>query len=255
MRRNWLRLGLGFGLTLIAFGASGNAFVGSNPQPGSLVWSGFSNGSVSASISGPGFTGTVSAGQFQGYFNPNSLIVEPDGTLGVDDFFRFFCIDLTASVNGSTATYTRIDPLATATQLAELSQLFDQYYPNKTTATYYSGGITNFGDFPDANTSAAFQLAVWEIMFDTDLNLTTGTFTASSSAAALAQTYLTYVAGHSGAAAGWTFFQFTSGDFQDYLSAEYSQPLRQAPEPGSLLLLCSAVFAAGAAALRRRQTA
>jgi hypothetical protein len=254
MRSSWLRLVLSFALPLVALDASGNAFFGNNPQPGSLVWSGFSNDSVGASISGPGYTGEVLAGQFQGYFNPNS---EPDGALGPDDFFRFFCADIAHEVdgNGGPDPYTRVTPTIDPTRLAELSQLFDKYYPNPTQSTYYNGGNTTFGDFPDPTSSAAFQLAVWEILFDTDLNLATGTFTATSSAAGLAETYLSWVAGHPGDAQGWTFFEFTDDNFQTYLSVEYTQPLRTVPEPGSLLLLCSAVLAAGAAALRRRQTA
>lgn len=252
MKRKWMRLILAVALPVTASAAFANAFFGGDPQPGSLVWSGFSNSSVVASISGPGFTGNVLAGQFHGYFNPNS---DPDGSLGPDDFFRFFCIDITSPVDTGPDAYTRVAGVGDATKAAQLSQLFDQFYPNKTTGTYYSGGPTNFGDFPDATSSAAFQLAVWEILFDTNLDLTSGTFTATSTAAGLAQTYLSFVSGHPGGAPGWTFFEFTNGNFQDYISAEYSQPLRTTPEPGSLLLFCSAVLAAGAAALRRRQTA
>ena len=245
---------LSFALSMAGLEASASAFFGIDPQQGSLFYGGFSNGSVLANISGPGYTGGVLAGQFQGYFNPNS---EPDGTLGPDDFFRFFCIDLAHEVDGSGGPdpYTRVTPTIDATRSAELSQLFDAFYPNKAQSTYYNGGNTTFGDFPDADSSAAFQLAVWEVLFDTNLDLTSGTFTATSSAAGLAGTYLSWIAGHPGDAPGWTFFEFTDDNFQSYLSVEYTQLLRTAPEPGSLLLLCSAVLAAGAAALRRRQTA
>jgi fibronectin-binding protein len=255
MKRNWVRRILAFAaLALTASATFGNAFFGSNPQTGSLAWDGFSNGSVVTSISGPGFTGNVLAGQFQGRFNPSS---EPDGTLGPDDFFRFFCIDITSPVDSGPDAYTRVLGVSDATKGAELSQLFNQFYPNKSQSTYYNGGQTTFGDFPDADTSAAFQIAVWEILFDTNLNRTSGTFTANSSASVntLVDSYLSYVGAHPGDAPGWTFFEFTNDNFQDYLSVEYTQPLRTVPEPGSFVLFCSAVLVAWAAALRRRQTA
>jgi len=71
----------------------------------------------------------------------------------------------------------------------------------------------------------------------------------------LAQTYLDAVNAGSGTPPGWTFYTFMNPNYQSYLSAEYSRPLRTTPEPGTLVLLCSAVLAAWAAALRRRQTA
>jgi hypothetical protein len=172
-----------------------------------------------------------------------------------DDFFRFFCIDISQFVDGGPDAYVRSLGVPDATKAAELSRLFDLFYPNASANTYYAGGQTNFGDFPDATTSAAFQLALWEVWFDTNLDLGSGVFTATSSAAGLAQTYLNAVAAGSGTAPDWTFFEFTNSRFQDYLSVEHTTTLRSAPEPALLVLLCSAALAAWAPALRRRQTA
>lgn len=240
--------------------ALGDAFFGANPQPGSLTFSGFSDGSVSATITGGSFP-NVLAGQFQGFFDPAA---EADGPgHEPDDFLRFFCIDINHLANAGPNPYTRDLGVPDATNAAQLARLFDLYYPDKTIGTYYSGGaVTTFGDFADATTSAAFQLAVWEIWFDNDMNLSTGTFTATSAAKTLAQSYLDAVNAGSGTPPGWTFYTFTSNvsrdhpnQYQEYLSAEWTNPQHEAPEPGSLALLCSAVVAAGAAALRRRQTA
>src|SRR5689334_24752440 len=68
MRTGFLRLVIAFACALAASAAFGDAFVGPNPEGGKLTWSGFSNGSDGATITGGIFSG-VSAGQFQGYFD------------------------------------------------------------------------------------------------------------------------------------------------------------------------------------------
>lgn len=231
-------------------------FSGSNPQPGSLTWSGFSNGSVGVTITANGgaSSSNVSAGQFQGFFDPAS---EGDGPgAEADDYFRFFCIDLAQYAQAGPNTYTRNLGVPDATNSAQLTRLFNQFYPNPTTATYYSGGQTDFGSFPSAGASAAFQLALWEIWFDDDMNLATGAFRASSSNAAvitLAQSELNAVGTGSTPAPGWTFYEFNSRSKQDYLSVV--RTLRTVPEPGTLALLSIAVLSAWWIAMRRRQTA
>ncbi len=235
----WVPIGA---LSVATSVALGNPFSGSNPQPGNLTWSGFSNSSVAATISGDGgvTSENVLAGQFQGFFDPAS---EADGAgAEADDFFRFFCIDLSQSALGGPLPYTRNLGVADATNSTQLARLFDAYYPNN-------------GSFATADESAAFQLAVWEIWFDDDLSLLTGTFQATSSAPVLtwANTYLS-AAASGPTPAGWTFYDFTSPDAQDYLSATYSVPLRTTPEPGTVILLCIAALTAWAA-MRRRQTA
>jgi hypothetical protein len=238
--------------TSVAFG---NPFSGPNPQGGSLTWSGFSNSSVAATISGNGGASyvNVAAGQFQGSFDPS---IEADAAgAEADDFFRFFCVDINQYALGGPLPYTRTG-VANATTAAQLTRLFDEFYPNAAMNVYYSGGPTNFGSFASANQSAAFQLAVWEIWYDgADMNLATGTFRASSSAAALAQTYLTAVGTGSTPAAGWTLYDFQSPDAQDYLSVTHTTTLQQAPEPGTLILFCIAVLTVWGTVLRRRQTA
>jgi hypothetical protein len=247
MKTRGTALALGFALTLAAPATFGNAFFpGPNPITGNLTWSGFSDGSVAATISGP--IPNVNAGQFQGLFDTDGGVAEND------DFFRFFCIDISQTVSGGPNTYTR-DIGVPASKLTQLTRLFDLYYPNKTIGTYYSGGVTDFGRFSDANASAAFQLALWEIWFGDGTDLSGIPFTASSAVTGTAQGYLTAVNGASGTPDGWTFYTFTNDSYQDYLSVEYSVPLRTTPEPGTLVLLCSAVLAACVTALRRRQTA
>jgi hypothetical protein len=252
MIKGWPKLVLAFVCSLIASAALGFAFSGPNPQPGQMTFSGFSNGSVAATISGP--IPNVNAGQFFGYFDPLSEADSPGAE--VDDFLRFFCIDISHYASGGPNPYTR-DLLSSLspTQLTLLTRLFDDDYPNKTQGTYYNGGVTTFGDFVDADHSAAFQLAVWEIFFGDGTNLGSAPFTASSTAVATAQGWLNAINNEQTSPGGWTFYTFTNGYYQTYLSAEYTQPLRTTPEPGSLVLFCVAVLAAWAAAMRRRQTA
>ena len=253
MIKGWPKLVLAFVCSLIASAACGLAFVGSNPETSQLQFTGFSNGSVGATISGP--IPNVQAGQFQGFF---------DGDLNgiqADDFLRFFCIDISHAANGGPNPYTR-DLLGstvtvTPTQLTLLTRLFDDDYPNKTQGTYYNGGVTTFGDFADADHSAAFQLVLWEIFFGDGTNLGSQPFIASSTPAVMliANGWLTAINNETGTPGGWTFFTFSNGTYQTYLSAEFTQPRRTTREPGSFILLCVAVLAAWAAAMRRRQTA
>jgi len=258
MKNSWVRYGVAAALSFVASAALGNAFSGPNPQPGSLTWSGFSNGSVSVSLStnSGGSYHNVLTGQFQGFFDPAS---EANG--GADDFFRFFCIDLGQYAETGPNPYTRnlgVDGAHNATDSAELTRLFNQFYPNAATGTYYSGGQTNFGNFPDATSSAAFQLAIWEIWFDTDnnLDLSTGAFRAgSSTVTTLAQGYLTAIGSGSTPADGWTLYEFNSPNKQDYLSVTNTVPLQQAPEPGTLILLGVGALAAWGTSKRHRKTA
>lgn len=252
MAKRWLQFIFGFAASIVAATSFADAFGGSNPSTGKLTWSGFtSDGSVGAQISG-GIATNVLAGQFQGYFDNDG------GTAEADDYLRFFCIDITHYANAGPNTYTR-DILGgtlsfTPTQELLLTRLFDTYYPNKATGTYYSGGApTNFGLFGNANDDAAFQLAVWEIVFGSGSVV-------SSTAKTTADNWITTINGQSDTPGGWTFYTFTSatyGDthYQNYLSVEYTQPQKELPEPDTLALLCVAALAVGLAAMHRRQTA
>jgi len=252
MANRWLQLVLGFTISIVTATAFADAFGVPNPATGKLTWSGFSDGYVGATIAG-GIVSGVEAGQFQGYFDTDG------GSYEADDYFRFFCIDITHYASTGPNTYTR-DILGgtvpvTPTQELLLERLFDTYYPNKTTGTYFSGGLpTDFGQFGNANDSAAFQLAIWEIWFGPGAVV-------SSPAKTIADGWLTAINLQTGTPAGWTLFTFSSGTspethyYQNYLSVEYTQPQKELPEPGSLALLCVAALAVGAAAMLRRQTA
>jgi hypothetical protein len=104
----------------------------------------------------------------------------------------------------------------------------------------------------DATSSAAFQLAVWEILFDVvppDYNLTSGLFalnSANTNAAALAQA-ATWLTGLPGGASHYAIEFYTNRDVQDLIV------FRKVPEPGSFAILMVGVGMAGFVVARRRQ--
>lgn len=242
--------------------ALANPFWGGTTQTGSFGWDGSATGAystVSITLQGYKTNWNVSSGEFKGYFDP----LNEDSTSGfeADDFFRFFCVDLEAYANAGPNTYTRYDGVFgtgdsdDAADAAQLSRLFDLAYPNKSTGVFYAAGAqTNFGSFATTQASAAFQLAVWEIWYDKDMNLATGNFhaTDSNGVAALAQTWLTAVGTGNAYADGWHLYTFANASYQDYLSVTYSEPRRQVPLPGTLALFGAAALAAGAVRRKRK---
>jgi hypothetical protein len=261
MKNSWIQCVVLAALAVAASAALGNAFSGAASQLGNLTFGGSSTGgyaTVSLSTDSGSSYHNVLTGQFQGFFDPASEADAPGHE--PDDFFRFFCIELVQYAEAGPNTYTRNLGVPNATDSAELTRLFNQFYPNGATGTYYSGGSqTNFGSFPDTNTAAAFQLAIWEIWFDTDnnLDLSTGAFRANgpSGVTNLAQSYLNAIGNGALAAPGWTLYEFNSPIKQDYLSVENTGPLQQTPEPGTLILLGVGALAAWGTSKRHRKAA
>lgn len=215
------------------------------PGGGSLSVNNPGGGAGFAAVSVTGYNGV--GGQFNGNFWSG-------GSAPADSFFRFFCIELGEHANaGPNAYYSGIF------NEDELRKLYDVAYPNKTTGDYWDGGQTNFGVFADATTAAAFQVAVWNIVFDSDLSLSGGSFQwtgASSAVSTAAQGLLNQVASYSGDGyLSWTLYNFVSPGpdsnqrtgYQNYVSATY-----KVPEPGTLGLLGAALIGVGVLARRKR---
>ena len=103
--------------------------------------------------------------------------------------------------------------------------------------------------------SAAFQLDIWEILYETaaPFDLTTGNFKASGDAATLVQAN-TWLLGLAAATPSTSVFDLTSaGHAQQNFVTDVVLPttLITVPEPGSLVLLGAGMFAA-MFAMRRR---
>lgn len=161
--------------------------------------------------------GSPNAGGFEGTWNGASLV--------------FWCVELTQffSFGGHYTDYT---PSAATNDL--LSKLFTEAYGSALSS--------------EAN-SAAFQLAIWEIIYDSgDLHLDTGAFKVlnnhgHSATVTLAQSWLD---GLTGASAAYTLFFLNSPDHQDFVTASrVPVGTTQVPEPGTAALLLVALLAAG----------
>jgi hypothetical protein len=115
--------------------------------PITVQFTGFTQGYQAGSIYGER-NASVAAGQFQ--FN-----VLNNGGVYWDTVLKAYCIDVTTNlITGTSAQYNLVSPLSSgridAQQLSLISSLFDQH----------AGAVTT------AANSAAFQLALWEIIGD-----------------------------------------------------------------------------------------
>lgn len=194
-------------------------------QPGGLFGVNNLYQKVTVATTGPGIDREVSAGMFH---------MTGDGGMG--DFLAF-CVDLVQFIADPT-TYT-VDPnLYTGDTLTNMNKLF-----------YSALGGASLGWVIDTSLEAAgLQVALWEVMLDTDngLDLEDGAFEMSGNAAAQAQaqTYLDGMLGARDDAYDLTFLY--SAEKQDVVTVS---PI---PLPAAGLLMMFALGGLGVASRRRK---
>jgi hypothetical protein len=224
---NFARRGF-MALTAVAgLGAAPFAFA----NPVTLVPTGFANGSEPFNVSVPTILGSnpVSTGAFAGTLDGDPLV--------------FFCFELTESFSFTTPAnpYTYDDSVPSGSQFNMLSALFTEAFAHAT---------------DNAQNSAAFQLAVWEILEEASpksLNpgADQGTFYVTNdytnTATVTAATNL--IAGLP-ASGVYTIHLLHNEPNQDFVYGVPTPTLRKVPEPGPLSLVAVALIAL--LAVRRR---
>jgi hypothetical protein len=208
--------------------------------PITVAFDGFANGSESGSLYGVRNVGAA-AGRFD--FN---VLSDPDDVYW-DDRLLAFCIDVTTNLITSGSVQYDVVPAASYLNASKLS-LISQLYDSRGSLL----GTQNNGLARDA----AFQLALWEIIYDFNgpLSLTSGSFLSSSfdGARELAQTWLGGLN---------TALAYTSSQYEFFVldpnAPERNQTLLTAraiavPEPNELSLLGAGMLVIGL--LRRRRS-
>ena len=193
---------------LMAMAASAVMGAAAVAQAGILIPTGFAKGSETFTLS---IGGTVSAGGFKGTWNGSPI--------------QFWCAELGQSFSfNPNPGYTYTASVPNDATFTAIGQLFHEAYAMA---------------LVDTDHSAAFQLALWEILFNGDLsslNLATGAFKVTDdhgnhNAVAIAQTWLADLG------------NFTDNYTITKLSNETRQDFMTAPEPGPLALIGVALAA------------
>lgn len=167
---------------------------------------------------------TIRAGEFE--------FTTAGDTLYWDDGLSAFCIEIDMTL-ASRAEYEIVSGLGSfsESQQAHIAALFSSYYAESKTSNV---------------ASAAFQLALWEIINEDSgaLSLSGGSFSSTTfgGAASLANSWLANLGQDSGE---YEFYMFISPNSQNLLA------VRAVPEPAALALLGAGLL--GSVMLRRRR--
>ncbi|NDP43461.1 MAG: PEP-CTERM sorting domain-containing protein [Aromatoleum sp.] len=222
--------------SLLAAAASAALCLAPPTQAGTLIATGYQvPGPLDFNINSPVRTGSVNAGAFAGTFDAVPIV--------------FWCIQLNEYFSFGTTYNNYTSTLQNIPYFDKLGQLYNEAYAGAT------NNVTN---------SAAFQLAVWNIVYDSDSTVDSGLFSATGNT--LADTNAinqanTWLAALSGFPDNFDTFWLRSDattcpagaqceNNQDFVTGVKTSRF-DAPEPTPLLLIGAALVAMMVATRRR----